>query len=205
VIALRVRGLRAFALAVLLQMAMTLRPGYLPQGHIVAVLPFAALLLAGVADRAVRTAAGRRRLWGLLAAVPALGAVAALASAWSPADALQVRARDQVGVPAALSWMKTHIPPERHIVVDDNVWLDLARAGYPIDPPRPSVVWVYKIGTDPAIRLTSVDYIVYAMNPIYAAQDIPQVVSLFRDSYVIATFGSGDNKVVVRKVVHTRL
>jgi hypothetical protein len=66
-------------------------------------------------------------------------------------------------------------------------------------------VWVYKVGLDPAIRLKSIDYIVYAMNPSYAAQDVPRFISVFRDSYVVATFGSGENMVTVRKVVHTRL
>jgi hypothetical protein len=65
---------------------------------------------------------------------------------------------------------------------------------------------VYKIGADPSVRLPSgtnaVDYFVYAMDPIYAARDVPQIVAPYRHSKIVATFGSGDNRITVRKVVH---
>src|SRR5947209_4129869 len=37
---------------------------------------------------------------------------------------------------------------DRHVLVDDNIWFDLVRAGYPADTAQPSVLWVYKLGTD---------------------------------------------------------
>jgi hypothetical protein len=102
--------------------------------------------------------------------------------------------------------MRANISPSRHVVVDDNIWLDLVRAGYPVESAQPSVVWVYKLGADPAIQVTSVDYVAYAaMNLTYVAKEVPHMASLLRDSYVVATFGEGDNKVIVRKVVHTRV
>jgi hypothetical protein len=205
VLALAVHRLRPFGLAVLLHAAMTLRQGYLPWGYVVAVLPFAALLVAGLSDRLLRAASTRRPLLRAIWMTPAVAAAAFITAAWVPADAAQMRRDSEVGVPAAVAWMRDNVGPDKHIVVDDNVWLDLVQAGYPMKPPEPSVVWVYKLGLDPAIRLRSVDYLVYAMNPTYAARDIPQVVSIFRDSYVVRTFGSGQNIVTVRKVVHTRL
>src|SRR3954470_16150091 len=205
VIALAMKQLRPFGLAVLLLAAMPLRHGYLPWGHVVPVLPFAALLVAALLDRLIRAAHARGSLARAAGLVPALVVSALVATSWVPADAARMRRDTEVGVPAAVAWVRNNIGRDKHIVVDDNVWLDLARAGYPTDGKEPSIVWVYKVGLDPAIQLKSVDYFVYDMNPTYAAQDIPQVVSLFRDSYVVATFGSGENQVTVRKVVHTRL
>jgi hypothetical protein len=205
VLALAVHRLRPFGLAVLLHAAMTLRHGYLPWGYVVAVLPFAALLVAGLFDRLLRAASTRRPLLRAIWMTPPMAAAAFITAAWVPAEAAQMRRDSEVGVPAAVAWMRDNVGPDKHIVVDDNVWLDLVQAGYPMKPPEPSVVWVYKLGLDPAIRLRSVDYLVYAMNPTYASRDIPQVVSIFRDSYVVGTFGSGENTVTVRKVVHTRL
>jgi hypothetical protein len=205
VIALTVRRLRPFGLAVLLQAAMTLRSGYLPWGHVVAVLPFAALLVAALLDGLMRAARTRGPALRAAWLTPALAILALLAASWWPADAARMRRDSEVGVPAAVAWVRNNIRQDEHIVVDDNVWLDLVQAGYSMEPPNPSVVWVYKLGLDPAFRLQRVDYIVYAMNPIYAARDVPQVVSIFRDSYVVATFGSGENQVTVRKVVHTGL
>jgi hypothetical protein len=205
VIALAMRRLRPFGLAVLLQAAMTLRHGYLPWMHVVAVLPFAALLVAGLADPLMRAAAARRPVLRVGWLAPVLVTSAVVAASWVPADAELMRRDSEVGVPAAVAWVRNNIGRDKHIVVDDNVWLDLVRAGYGMEPPEPSVVWVYKLGLDPAIRVRSVDYIVYAMDPTYQTRDIPQVVSILRDSYVVATFGSGENKVIVRKVVHTQL
>jgi hypothetical protein len=205
VVALSMQRLRPFGLAVLLLAAMPLRSGYLPWGHVVAVLPFAALLVAALLDRVMRAARSRGPALLTAALAPALAIAVLIAAAWVPADAERMRRDGEVGVPAAVAWVRNHIGRDRHIVVDDNIWLDLAKAGYPTDGPEPSIVWVYKVGLDPAIRLKSIDYIVYAMNPSYAAQDVPRFISVFRDSYVVATFGSGENMVTVRKVVHTRL
>jgi len=49
--------------------------------------------------------------------------------------------------------------------------------------------------------LRAVDYFVYAMDPMYAALDAPQIVPPYQHSRIVATFGSGDNRITVRKVV----
>jgi hypothetical protein len=180
---------------------MMLRHGYLPQAYVVAMLPFAALLAAAVPDVALRVAA-LGRWWRALVALPLAVACAAVVPAWVAGDAPQLRSPDAVPMWAAMAWVRAHVPADRHMLVDDNIWLDLVREGYPADTAQPSVLWVYKLGTDPSIKLRSIDYFVYAMNPIYAAHDIPQVVKLYADSVVVATFGSGDNTIVVRKVTN---
>ena len=63
-IALARRNTRAIALAYLIQVAMILRPGYLPAMYVIALLPFAALIVAGVIQALWRFATDdhRRRM-----------------------------------------------------------------------------------------------------------------------------------------------
>ena len=54
----RARNGRAIALAYLIQVAVILRPGYLPSMYVIALLPFAALIVAGSLDALWRFATG---------------------------------------------------------------------------------------------------------------------------------------------------
>jgi hypothetical protein len=208
--ALAVRRLRPFALAFGLQALLVLRPGYLPQPYVVAVLPFAALVVAGVADQlaAARPARLAVRLARPVAALALAVAAAATVPVWVRADHAQLTRGSDVEAAQAVAWLRTHVSGDKRIIVDDNVWLDLVRGGYDPNPPYSAVVWVYKIGTDPSVKLPEgpymVDYFVYAMPPIYAARDVPQIVAPYRNSKVVATFGHGDNRITVRKVIRRR-
>jgi hypothetical protein len=199
--ALFVARLRVLAIALLLQAALPLRPGYLPQAYVVAMLPFAAIVAAGLMDHLIRTAAARRSPWiSFVAVLPVVLAAVALPLTWTPGVARQLTEGGEVGTGQAVAWIKANVGMDANIVVDDNVWLDLVRAGYRAQAPRPAVVWVYKLGGDPAVQLQRIDYFVYAMSPIYAARDAPQVVTPYQNSRVVATFGTGDNTITVRKV-----
>ena len=206
--ALAVRRLRPPAVALLLELVLMLRPGYLPEPYVIAMLPFAALVIAGLADQLVRLGSSVRmaRLGRALAAVVVMAAAVALAPVWVRADGAQLREGSPVESAQAVAWVREHVAGDQRIVVDDNVWLDLVRSGYDPERPYSSIIWVYKIGADPSVRLPSgtnaVDYFVYAMDPIYAARDVPQIVAPYRHSKIVATFGSGDNRITVRKVVH---
>src|SRR5205823_11747308 len=57
-IALARRNGRAIALAYLIQVAVILRPGYLPSMYVIALLPFAALVVAGSLQALWRFATG---------------------------------------------------------------------------------------------------------------------------------------------------
>jgi hypothetical protein len=201
--ALFVRRLRLLAVAVVVQAVLPLRPGYLPAAYVVAMLPFLALVAAGLTDHVVRRVVARRSWWAVCAgALPVALVVAGLVSAWVPADRRQLTGGGDVRNAEAARWIKANLGRDVNIVVDDNVWLDLVRAGYRAQAPRPAVVWVYKLGVDPEVELKRIDYFVYAMDPMSAANHIPQIVNPFRNSHVIATFGTGDNVVTVRKVDH---
>lgn len=205
--AMAVRRLRPLAVAMLLEAVLVLRPGYLPEAYIVAVLPFAALVVAGMAHQltTLRLPRTPARPTQVVFAIPLIAAVAVLAPLWVRGDTAQLTGGSIVRDAQMVSWVKSHVGPNQHMVVDDNVWLDLVRAGYDPKPPVFAVTWVYKVGTDPSIKLPpglrAVDYFVYALNPSYAAKDAPQIVAPFRHSVLVATFGTGDNTIDVRKVI----
>jgi hypothetical protein len=204
--ALAVRLLRPLSLALLLQAVMILRPGYLPQAYIVAMLPFAALVIAGCANQLVCLRLPRlttRSARALLALPVVAGAVAA-APVWTRGDAAQLTSGGTVQAAEAMAWVKKNINHNQNMVVDDNVWLELVQAGYEPTRPRWSVIWFWKLGRDPSIQippgLEGIDYFVYAMDPIYGSRDVPQIIEPYRHSRIVATFGSGDNRITVRKV-----
>lgn len=205
--ALLCRRLRPLAVAMLLEAVLVLRPGYLPEAYIVAVLPFAALIIAGMAHQlnSLRTPRLPTLLTHGLLALPLITGVAVLAPLWVRGDTAQLTGGTTVKDAQMVSWVAAHVGARQHMVVDDNVWLDLVRAGYDPKPPVFAVTWVYKVGTDPSIRLPpglrAVDYFVYALNPSYAAKDAPQIVAPFQHSVLVATFGTGDNTIYVRKVI----
>jgi hypothetical protein len=194
------RRLRVVAVALLLQVAMMLRPGYLPAPYVVAMLPFAALLAALVPDAALR-AARAHPVRRLLVALPVAAVCVLAAPSWLAGNRAQVASPHEVPMRAAVQWVRANIPRDAHVLVDDNVWLDMVRAGYPVASAEPSVLLIYKLGTDPSVKVRSIDWFVYATDPMSAAREIPQVVDPFRRSQVVATFGSGENRITVRRVV----
>jgi hypothetical protein len=178
---LLLRRTRAVALALAIQLTSLLRNGYLPYPFVVAMIPFAALTVAGVVDVLVQwSGLARRRGSGALPATPAqlvrapfrslvgvaaVGFVVALVvSAWTPwrygIDDLWHRDRD-AGKAAALSFLRSTAAPTDTLVVDDAFWVDLVRAGYP----RDRVIWFTKLDVDRDVHLPehdawrSIDYV----------------------------------------------
>jgi 4-amino-4-deoxy-L-arabinose transferase-like glycosyltransferase len=205
--ALAVRWLRPPALALALQAVLALRPGYLPQAYIVALLPFAALVISGCANQLACLHLPRlttRPARALLALPIVVGAVA-VAPIWARGDAAQLAGGSNPQTAEAMAWIMKNIGHDQNMAVDDNVWLDLVRAGYEPTRPRWSVIWFWKLGRDPSVRippgLDGIDYFVYAMDPIYGSRETPQIIEPYRHSRIIATFGSGDNRITVRKVI----
>ena len=171
---LLVRRTRPVAFAFLVQVLQLLRGGYLPYPYVIAIIPFAALTIAGCADwlwdtgtaRYARTKKengwwqrGTARLPRLVvrgkqAVVVALAAwlVYTVGHAWSyPLRDLRVNDRD-AGKAEALAWLRTHTNDRQYLVVDDSFWVDLVRAGHPTD----HVVWFTKLDVDSDVRIPGV-------------------------------------------------
>jgi glycosyltransferase involved in cell wall biosynthesis len=163
-IALARRNGRAIALAYLIQVAMIVRPGYLPSMYVIALLPFAALVVAGSIETLWRYAmshhpkrqdpAGQARWravgsWaaGLLipAAVAASAAAVAVASAvailyvvprWAGADRVAMTVRMDVSERAAENWLVAHVGHEQRVILRDDFWIYLIEHGFDSRPVR---------------------------------------------------------------------
>lgn len=175
--ALRTRQLRPIGATFAVLVLVGLKPGYLPQPYVIALLPFAALLPVGVAERALRwgwvrsrPAATRREVdsWepasrarspliGRLALVSAglacVAGIMGVAPAWASGDARLMTTNRTASILAAEHWIAYHIPHKRRLLIDDTMWVDLVHAGF---NPNLGVVWYYKLGfannLDPSVR-----------------------------------------------------
>jgi cellulose synthase/poly-beta-1,6-N-acetylglucosamine synthase-like glycosyltransferase len=157
-IALALRNTRAVALAFLIQVVIILRPGYLPAMYVIALLPFAALIVMGTAQALWRHATtrsprarlpaggGRWRMIGFRAAVllrpvsmaasaaalAVLLAVAVLVVAprWARADKGAMTVRLDGPERAAERWLVQHVDKEQRLIVTDDFWVYLVEHGF---------------------------------------------------------------------------
>lgn len=209
VAALWVRRLRPFAAAYLFLLVFMLRPGYLPVPYVIAMLPLAVLLVAGVLDAAIRRPgheAGQRRHRRLFASTAIVAAVTAAAVAgptWGPQLRGLLLANLDRPLSQAQEWIEENVPEDHRLLVDDAMWVDLVRAGFP----RDNVVWYYKADTDPAVIAQSpggwrdYDYVV-STNSLRTFPDaFPRVSDALTNSRVVASFGTDDQRVDVRRVL----
>ena len=201
------RHLRAVALALVIQMVMLLRNGYLPFPYVIAMLPFAALTVAGVASwlcqgpiaNGWRSALAKRA--GQLMVVCAVAAsVVLVGPTWGRATHRVMSEDDGQASRQALAYVVTHIPKGSILLVDDNIWTDLVRRGF-----NPSPVWFYKLDLDPAIRARlkngwrDIDYIVLGGLAPTTVRDLPMVAAAIQHSEPVASFGNGE--ITVRRVI----
>jgi hypothetical protein len=208
--ALWIRRLRPAAVTLLVLLAMALRPGYLPQPYVIALLPFCALLAMGVLDAVWgrRTPRDPRRV--LIGAL-ALVAVIPLGRAWYLTDRYALTADQTRPVLTAQRWIRQHIDRRARVLVDDTLYADLVRAGF---APRVGAVWFYKLdfstNLDPSIvrqlpgGWKAFDYVVsseiirsaLAQNP----SSLGQVRLALTHSTPVATFGAGRRRVEIRRM-----
>ena len=176
---LLLRRTRAVALGLGIQLASLLRNGYLPYPFVIAMIPFAALTIAGVTDqlwtsfagavREARTTRGvplaRIALRGTTSTLALVLIAAFMSTAVKPwrygIEDLWHHDRD-AGKRAALAWLKENANHGDVLVVNDAFWVDLVREGH-----RPGdVIWFTKLDVDPAVALSgrqawrAIDYVV---------------------------------------------
>jgi hypothetical protein len=202
--------LRPVTLALAIQLAMMLRHGYLPFPFVVGLLPFFALVVAGVLDAAVRSyeADDHRPLLRRLerpARVVAVAVSVVLAAfivpAWSRGDARAMTSRDTSSTQDAARWVEAHVSRQSVVAVDDGIWVDLVEHGFP----RDHVLWFYKVDLDPAVRPVhgyhDLDYLVLGDVPSgVAGTSLPIISEAIAHSTVVVEFGEGPNRISVRRV-----
>jgi hypothetical protein len=212
-VGLRVRRLRPPAVALLALVIMAVRPGYLPQPFIIALLPFCALVAMGALDLGwERIGADRGRR--LAVAIPALLVMGLLiAPRWVAADGLAMRSNTTRPIIQAQRWVESNIDHHARILVDDTFYVDLVNSGF---APRFGVVWFYKLdfttNLDPLVLRhlpqgwRSFDYVI-SSEVIRSAlahsppRSLDQVRQALAHSAVVAAFGSGSGRVEVRRIV----
>ncbi|RLV49096.1 phospholipid carrier-dependent glycosyltransferase [Nocardioides mangrovicus] len=198
-IGLFVRRLRPLAALVGFSILVVLKPGYLPVPYVIALIPFAALLVAGVADTAFRD---RRRATRLTAAVVALAAAVAAVPLWGTQLRGLLRADLDRPLAQAEHYIDTQVPHDQRLLVDDAAWTDLVRDGFA----RTNVVWYYKADTDPAVERRSpngwkdYDYILVTQALRRSAGTMPVVDTALRNATRVAQYGSGEQQVAVYQV-----
>jgi len=215
-VVLAVRRLHPVSVAVLVPVLVGLRPGYLPDPYVIALLPFCALCLAGSLDVAGKAALSFRRP-RLLRAGAALAALAGLLAVVVPAAnrwpattrSLDAGHADQT-LSATEAWMAVHVPRHARLLVDDSLWVDLVAQ----HRPERDVVWFYKTdftnNLDPSVARTlpggyrDFDYVVSSPVLRSALAQYPAGLGnaklALRYSTVLVTLGTGTSRFEVRQV-----
>jgi hypothetical protein len=211
-----IRRLRPFALALLLQFAIMIKGGYIPYAFGTAMLPFAALLIAGTADAywraADQTSDHRRR--GLdrvislgvrnAGKVPVVAATLVLAVICVPHwyGWLEQQSTDNgfATEDAAVSWVAEHVPRNDLVVCDAYPWLDIKRHT------QATPLYLWQIDFDPQVMRTElphgyrdISYLLLAPgSPLTfaALQGRPTLQQAIKNSTVVKRFGS----IVIYKV-----
>ena len=210
-VALCVRKLRPVALALLLQLAVMFRGGYLPYPYVISLLPFAAIIIGGVAnsawsawrsrpDEPGRRGGTAKLILGPLVLLCAGLLVTAAAAGWG--RVLRESSTVDLSTPPARAteWIERNIAKDAVIIVDDYVWPDLALRGYQ------NQIWSYKADLDPEVRAAllpngwaSADYVALDKNADSTLDELPTVVAAIENSVVVASFGEGE--IIIRKVI----
>lgn len=203
-----VKRLRPIALGLVVMVIMVVRGGYLPSPFIIGVLPFAAMVLAGVLgalwpqkitwDKSARwfkRVVPAARVTAVVAVIGVLGVFAG--PKWTQFVHDQIPRGEETYYTMTIQGVEQTIPKDAVIAVDDNMWVDLTQAGYK------NVVWFYKLDLDPAVadRYVSpkrggyqgIDYIV--LKSFYfdiASRDGPNsvVMAAYRHSTLVAQYGN---------------
>jgi len=204
--------LRPVAIGFLTVAFVVVLPGYLPVSLVVGLLPFGALLIAGVAEHAWgrsvevlgRRQGGRRirsLAVGLIAAAPVVVVLAALG--WVTDHRPLLGDDPDAALRDADRWIVQNVPTDRRLIVDDALWVDLVAAG--VSTNRLVGYTTFDADTEVGVRPEHgwQDYdVAVSLESVRAFPDrYPEVSAALRSSVVLAVFGAGEDRVEVRKIV----
>jgi hypothetical protein len=216
-VALIRRSTRAVALAYLIQAAMVLRPGYLPNMYVIGLLPFAALIVTGGIEALWRRwqALGHRALaWALavLVLAPASALAVNVAGRWRYFDSLAMSSRPDAPTRAAERWVIAHVAHDKRLIVGDEFWLYLVDHGFNASPMRggfysKTVVSYWPLDYDPAVRRAfpdgwrGFDYVISTQAIRASTAQTPTTAQAIAHSRVLDTFGQGITRIEIRAIV----
>lgn len=156
--------LRPFALALFLQIAAILKGGYVPYAFVTAMLPFAALLVAGTADTLWQPVTNthrqhRKRIYAVVTrAVSHAGKASVIAAIvifviviapqWLNSLQRQAKYDGLATETAAVNWISEHASAGDMVVSDAYPWLDIKLHT------RATPVYLWQIDSDPQVMRT---------------------------------------------------
>ncbi len=197
---------RPVALALLIQVLYMIKGGYVPYAFVTAMLPFAAILIAGLLDWCwAQGCPSLGRAW-LRLPVVAVGVLCAavVLPAWGRALVAQSKASGFGAQNAAVAWITTHVPQGDVVVCDDYLWPDVKMRT------KATPVYLWTINYDPAVMreilpdgYQDISYLVLdpsSSQTRTALPGRPTLEAAFQHSVVIEKFGPID----VYKVTETR-
>jgi hypothetical protein len=198
------RRLRPFSVGLLLQIVILIHGGYLPFFYVTAVIPFAAVLLAGTADTlwakidvsrlGARASQGAWRgatyLGRAVVAVAALIAVVVVAPSWWHSLNTNSTANGDSPYLTAAAWAEHNVPKNDTVVVDDYLWVDLKTHG--LNP-----LWMWKISSQTAPSYKTIQYIILQPQSAGTLAGIPALQAAYAHSTLVKDFGNG---LTVRRV-----
>ncbi|WP_327415995.1 phospholipid carrier-dependent glycosyltransferase [Streptomyces sp. NBC_01233] len=213
------RALAGPALAAVILAVVAMRPsGYLPAMYVIQALPFLALVLAGGAASITHAVLRRRRgpgerrvqvwaRWAVLGVLAASSAVYVLPR-WYDGNRTALTVDANAPYRQAAAWLGSEVedPARTRVLLDDALWLDAVHHGF---EPGPGAIWFYKADLDPAVTKTlprgwqDIDYVVSSPTVRRDAVDLPTVKAALEHSSVVAVFGSGEDRIEIRRTDRT--
>jgi hypothetical protein len=215
-IALARGSTRAVAVAYLTLVAMVFRPGYLPNMYVIALLPFAAVIVAGCSEAVWRKSQATPSpllAWSARVAAAALAVlmVFVVAPRWANRDHEATTVRLDGPRRAAERWLVDHIGHDKRLIVGDEIWIHLVQHGFDQSPVRGgffsrTVVVYWPLDYDPAVKRRfpggwrDFDYVVSTEAVRSTTEQTPTTLAALEHSHVIAQFGRGAQRIEVRAI-----
>jgi len=204
--------LRPLAIGFLVPAVVAVLPRYSTVSLVVGLLPFGAVLIAGVSERVwswsgevLGRGQDRRRVRSAAASLVALALViAALAAPDWIAGYRSLLGHDrEAALRHADRWIVQNVPTGRRLIVDGAMWVDLVEAGMST---RRLVQYAAfdadaDVGIQPRGGWRDYDLVVSIESLRGFPDRYPEVRAALRSSVVLAVFGAGDDRVEVRKVL----
>lgn len=206
------RSRRWLGLALALAILPIVKPGgYLPSMYVVCTLPFAALAIAALVDRAWMARTQTKRAWlRLLVAQVTLAisgfGVGFIAPAYATGDKLANTADALTVSVRTRDFLASHVKVTDTVLTDDVFIVDLNRVG--LTDPWNQVVSYYKYDLDPTARkklprgYRDLTYVVVTpqMRADIKSAGLHYTQDAVLHSIVVAVYGQGDSRIEVRKV-----
>ncbi|MGN6408680.1 MAG: ArnT family glycosyltransferase [Curtobacterium sp.] len=215
-VGLFLRRVRPIAAMLVFLLLMMFRPnGYLPVPYVIMLIPFAALLVAYTAERAVLAVFGRlrgtsgtgaravlRRGLGTTWAIVTSAALLVALPLWGTQLRGFVLGNLDLPMQQAEQWVGDNVPKSSRLLVDDAMWVDLVQDGFA----RNNVIWYYKLDTDAAVERQSPngwkdsDYVITTDSMRTGGNSSSDIRQAIENSTTVAAFGTGNQRVDVRRI-----